>query len=306
MTSSRRAFATSSWQGRSPSPRRRPTLASTNALQRQRGDHDPCPARLSSPRAPWRVAVAGAAALAIPRHALQRAPRKPVALKLSSWVPAQHPLNPALQAWADDIKKASDGTHHRHAVPVRATRQGVRPLRHGARRHRRRHLRQSRLPAGTLPDDRRGVAAVHVRQRQGRHARRSTPGTAHYAAKEMKDVQFCFAFVHDPGTFHCAQEASCCPATSKGMKVRPATSTIGQMVTCARRHQRAGLGARGARHARARRRRRDHLPVGLDPACSASTRSVKLPHGRAALRDAVRLGDEQGQVRRDVARRRRR
>ena len=31
-------------------------------------------------------------------------------LKLSSWVPAQHPLNPSLMAWAEDIKKASGGT----------------------------------------------------------------------------------------------------------------------------------------------------------------------------------------------------
>ena len=35
---------------------------------------------------------------------------KPVQIKMSSWVPAQHPLNPALQAWADDIKKESNGT----------------------------------------------------------------------------------------------------------------------------------------------------------------------------------------------------
>ena len=35
---------------------------------------------------------------------------KPVNLKMSSWVPAQHPLNPSLQAWAEDIKKASNGT----------------------------------------------------------------------------------------------------------------------------------------------------------------------------------------------------
>ena len=35
---------------------------------------------------------------------------KPVLLKLSSWVPAQHALNPALQAWADSIKKASNGS----------------------------------------------------------------------------------------------------------------------------------------------------------------------------------------------------
>jgi TRAP-type C4-dicarboxylate transport system substrate-binding protein len=31
-------------------------------------------------------------------------------LKLSSWVPAQHALNPSLIAWAEDIKKASNGT----------------------------------------------------------------------------------------------------------------------------------------------------------------------------------------------------
>src|SRR5262245_35554228 len=35
---------------------------------------------------------------------------KQVTLKLSSWVPMQHPLNPALQAWAEDIKKESNGT----------------------------------------------------------------------------------------------------------------------------------------------------------------------------------------------------
>ena len=31
-------------------------------------------------------------------------------LKLSSWVPPAHPLNPALQAWGADIEKASGGT----------------------------------------------------------------------------------------------------------------------------------------------------------------------------------------------------
>ena len=54
------------------------------------------------------------------------------------------------------------------------------------------------------------------------------------------------------------------PEDIKGMKIRPAQSTIGQMVTDAGRHQRAGLGARGARRAGARRGRRHLLPVGLD------------------------------------------
>ncbi|MDE1950417.1 MAG: TRAP transporter substrate-binding protein, partial [Burkholderiales bacterium] len=51
-----------------------------------------------------------------------------------------------------------------------------------------------------------------------------------YAPKEMKDVHFCFAFVHDPGTLHSRKKVQL-PADMAGMKVRPATSTIGQMVT---------------------------------------------------------------------------
>ena len=35
---------------------------------------------------------------------------KIVQLKLSSWVPPAHPLNPSLRAWADDIEKESGGT----------------------------------------------------------------------------------------------------------------------------------------------------------------------------------------------------
>jgi TRAP-type C4-dicarboxylate transport system substrate-binding protein len=50
-----------------------------------------------------------------------------------------------------------------------------------------------------------------------------------YAAQEMKDVHFCFAFVHDPGTFH-ARKKITLPSDINGMKIRPATSTIGQMV----------------------------------------------------------------------------
>ncbi len=35
---------------------------------------------------------------------------KTVQLKLSSWVPPAHPLNPALLAWAADIEKESGGS----------------------------------------------------------------------------------------------------------------------------------------------------------------------------------------------------
>jgi TRAP-type C4-dicarboxylate transport system substrate-binding protein len=46
----------------------------------------------------------------------------------------------------------------------------------------------------------------------------------------MKDVKYCFAFVHDPGTFHSRKKITL-PTDIKGMKVRPATSTVGQLIT---------------------------------------------------------------------------
>ena len=51
-----------------------------------------------------------------------------------------------------------------------------------------------------------------------------------YAATEMKDTHFCFAFIHDPGALH-GKKKIVVPDDLKGMKVRPAQSTIGQMVT---------------------------------------------------------------------------
>ena len=47
-----------------------------------------------------RIALAAALLAAATVHAQDKA----VTLKLSSWVLAQHALNPALQAWADDLK----------------------------------------------------------------------------------------------------------------------------------------------------------------------------------------------------------
>src|SRR5207248_2644161 len=52
-----------------------------------------------------------------------------------------------------------------------------------------------------------------------------------YAAKEMKDVHFCFAFVHDPGGLHSRSKKILLPSDINGLKVRPADATIGQFVT---------------------------------------------------------------------------
>ena len=171
------------------------------------------------------AALAIAAATALPAAAQD----KPVALKLSSWVPAQHPLNPALIAWAADITKASGGTitatlfpseqlgkafdHYDMAKDGIADFAYVNP-----------GYQPGRFPviAGAgmpfiFANAKGGSAAIDAWYRQ-------------YAAREMKDVKFCFAFIHDPGTFHGKKKLPL-PTDIKGLKVRPATSTIGQMVT---------------------------------------------------------------------------
>ena len=174
------------------------------------------------------TAAAIAAACAIASGAAQ-AQDKPVALKLSSWVPAQHALNPALQAWADDIKKASGGTITSTLFPSEQlgkafdhydmARDGISDFSYvnpGYQPGRFPIFAASSLPFMVI-NAKAGSAAIDAWYRQ-------------YAAREMKDVHFCFAFAHDPGALH-SKKKVLLPSEIKGMKIRPATSTIGQMVT---------------------------------------------------------------------------
>jgi TRAP-type transport system periplasmic protein len=47
----------------------------------------------------------------------------------------------------------------------------------------------------------------------------------------MKDVHHCLSFVHDPGTFHARTKKIVTPSDIRGLKVRPADATIGQLVS---------------------------------------------------------------------------
>jgi TRAP-type transport system periplasmic protein len=173
------------------------------------------------------TAVALAATALLAAGAAQ-AQDKPVQLKLSTWVPAQHPLNPSLQAWADDIKKASGGTITATLFPSEQlgkafdhydmARDGIADFSYVNPGY-----QPGRFPifaGASLPflfaNAKSGSAAVDAWYRN-------------YVGQEMKDVHFCFAFVHDPGTFH-ARKKITLPSDINGMKIRPATSTIGQMV----------------------------------------------------------------------------
>jgi TRAP-type C4-dicarboxylate transport system substrate-binding protein len=169
-----------------------------------------------------------AAALAL-AAGLAQAQDKPVMLKLSSWVPAQHPLNPSLMAWAESLKKASNNTITATLFPSEQlgkafdhydmARDGISDFSYvnpGYQPGRFPIMAGASLPF-LFANAKGGSAAIDAWYRQ-------------YAAQEMKDVHFCFAFVHDPGTFH-ARKKITLPTDIRGMKIRPATSTIGQMVT---------------------------------------------------------------------------
>jgi TRAP-type C4-dicarboxylate transport system substrate-binding protein len=51
-----------------------------------------------------------------------------------------------------------------------------------------------------------------------------------YAAREMRDVKYCFAFIHDPGSFH-SNKKIVVPADIKGLKIRPANATLGTFMS---------------------------------------------------------------------------
>src|SRR5260370_10623369 len=154
---------------------------------------------------------------------------KPVDLKISIWLPPAHPLVPATKAWAADIEKQSGGTIKTAIFPSEQlgkafdhydmARDGIADVTYvnpGYQPGRFPLIAVGQIPF-TFAEGRKGTAALDDWYRK-------------YAVTEMKDTNFCFAFIHDPGTYHGRKKVTV-PDDIKGMKIRPAQSTIGQMVT---------------------------------------------------------------------------
>ncbi len=151
-------------------------------------------------------------------------------LKLSHWVPPSHPLQKALEEWGASVEKDSGGTIKSKVYPAQQlgkafdhydmARDGIADLTYINPGY-----QPGRFPiiaAGELPfliaSAKGGSQALDTWYRK-------------YAAKEMKDVKFCLAFVHDPGTFHSKSKKIIVPADIKGMKIRPAHATMATLVT---------------------------------------------------------------------------
>ncbi len=172
------------------------------------------------------LAVAGLIGAATPAFAQD----KTFELKLSHWVPPSHPLQKALEAWGASVEKASGGTIKYKVYPSQQlgkafdhydmARDGIADLTYINPGY-----QPGRFPligAGELPflmsTAKGGSQAIDAWYRK-------------YADKEMKDVKFCLAFVHDPGTFHSKAKKIMVPADIKGMKIRPAHATMATFVT---------------------------------------------------------------------------
>ena len=151
-----------------------------------------------------------------------------VNLKISLWVPPAHPLVTATRAWADDIEKASGGSIQATVFPSEQlgkafdhydmARDGIADITYVNPGY-----QPGRFPiiaAGQLPftfgDGKKGTLALDAWYRK-------------FAPVEMKDTKFCFAFIHDPGTLH-GKKKVVLPSDLQGLKVRPAQSTIAEMV----------------------------------------------------------------------------
>jgi TRAP-type C4-dicarboxylate transport system substrate-binding protein len=158
------------------------------------------------------------------------AQEKTFELKLSHWVPASHPLQKALEEWGAAVEKASGNTIHYKVYPAQQlgkafdhydmARDAIADVTYINPGY-----QPGRFPiiaAGELPflmaNGKGGTQAIDAWYRK-------------YAAAEMKDVKFCLAFVHDPGSFHSKVKKIMVPGDIKGMKIRPAHATMATWVT---------------------------------------------------------------------------
>ena len=154
---------------------------------------------------------------------------KQVNLKISFWVPAQHPLVPATKKWAESIEKESGGSIKATLFPSEQlgkafdhydmARDGIADITYVNPGYQ--PGRFAIVSLGQVPfifgDGHKGTQAFDAWYRK-------------YAAKEMKDTHYCFGFIHDPGAIHSRTKKVMVPGDISGMKIRPAQSTIGQMV----------------------------------------------------------------------------
>jgi TRAP-type transport system periplasmic protein len=154
---------------------------------------------------------------------------KNIDLKFGFWVPPAHPLVPASKDWGDSVTKASNGTIKVTIFPSEQlgkafdhydmARDGIADLA---------YINPGYQP-GRFPIIAAGELPFFISNAAG-GTRAIDEWYRKYAAREMKDIKFCMAFVHDPGALHVKKKITE-PEQLRGMKIRPAHATIAAFVT---------------------------------------------------------------------------
>jgi TRAP-type transport system periplasmic protein len=152
-----------------------------------------------------------------------------VELRLSHWVPAGHPIQKmGVEPWAKSIKDASGGRIEITIFPAQQlgaapdhydmARDGIADITHI----------NPGYQAGRFPVIAAGELPLMIANAKG-GSRAIDEWYRGYVAKEMPEVHYCMAHLHDPGTFHAKKEIKT-PADVKGVNVRPAHATMGRFV----------------------------------------------------------------------------
>jgi TRAP-type C4-dicarboxylate transport system substrate-binding protein len=165
---------------------------------------------------------------------------KAVHLKIAHWVPPAHAIHKAMDEWGASLQKATNGTVTYTVFPSQQlgkafdhydmVRDGIADV--------------VFINPGYQPGRFPVIDAVNLpfmMSRGGAGSQAADAWYRKYAAAEMKDVKFCFAFIHDYGSFHSRTKKILVPGDLKGMKIRPAHATIAALVT-----QNGGTNVQGA------------------------------------------------------------
>lgn len=152
-----------------------------------------------------------------------------VELRLSHWVPPTHPLQPTgFEPWIKSIGEASGGRINITIFPAQQL--GAAPDHYDMARDGIADITfvSPGYQAGRFPIIALGGLPMHITNAKA-GSRAFDEWYRPFAEKEMGDVKFCFAHLHDPGTFHAKKEIRT-PADVEGINVRPAHSTMGRFV----------------------------------------------------------------------------
>jgi len=162
---------------------------------------------------------------------LAQAQDKTFELKLSHWVPPTHPLQKAMEDWGSSVEKASNGTIKYKIFPSQQlgkafdhydmARDGIADLT---------YVNPGYQP-GRFPIIAAGELPFVIGSAKGGGNRAIDAWYRKYAAKEMKDVHYCFSFILDPLTWHSSKKKIVVPGDIKGIAVRPSQGTVAAWVT---------------------------------------------------------------------------